>query len=494
MEELGYRKLPGLFAILLAMNLAEAASPGNAPPLPIIGSRIVNVATEAQLQTAMGNLQSGDTIVLANGTYNLTASLYINGRNNITIRGNAGSTNVVLAGRGMDNSNYGAVPFGIWSNGTNTTIAHLTIRDTWDNEIILNPGAQSPRIYCVKLLNAGSQFIKSNPADIISGSGVNNGIVEYCWFEYTGSPPGDHGGGAGYFNGISAHAAQNWIIRGNLFKNLHNPDSAAYLWNPAVLFWRHSANTVTEQNLFINVDRAVAYGLDNATPYFDHAGGVIRNNFVYLAPGLMSASRSAGSDGSLIAWNSPGTQIDHNTVLLNGNESFAVEFRFSTTTNCTARNNLADKPIHLRDSAFATLTGNLLTASPGLFVNPSSADLHLLASATNAIDKAPTLAAVTNDFDGDLRPKGASSDIGADEFTTNARPLINSLRLSGSNAVVSFTTFQGVSYDLQRANDLTGSAWLVVASNVNGNGGVLQITNTNATSQAQRFYRIGLSP
>jgi len=494
MEELGYRKLPGLFAILLAMNLAEAASPGNAPPLPIIGSRIVNVATEAQLQTAMGNLQSGDTIVLANGTYNLTASLYINGRNNITIRGNAGSTNVVLAGRGMDNSNYGAVPFGIWSNGTNTTIAHLTIRDTWDNEIILNPGAQSPRIYCVKLLNAGSQFIKSNPTDANSGSGVNNGIVEYCWFEYTGSPPGDHGGGAGYFNGISAHAAQNWIIRGNLFKNLHNPDSAAYLWNPAVLFWRHSANTVTEQNLFINVDRAVAYGLDNATPYFDHAGGVIRNNFVYLAPGLMSASRSAGSDGSLIAWNSPGTQIDHNTVLLNGNESFAVEFRFSTTTNCTARNNLADKPIHLRDSAFATLTGNLLTASPGLFVNPSSADLHLLASATNAIDKAPTLAAVTNDFDGDLRPKGASSDIGADEFTTNARPLINSLRLSGSNAVVSFTTFQGVSYDLQRANDLTGSAWLVVASNVNGNGGVLQITNTNATSQAQRFYRIGLSP
>jgi len=131
---------------------------------------------------------------------------------------------------------------------------------------------------------------------------------------------------------ISAHAAQNWVVRGNLFKNLHNPDTAAYLWNPAVLFWRHSTNTVTEQNTFLNVDRAIAYGLDNTTPYFDHAGGVIRNNFVCLTSGLMSAARKAGSDGSIIAWNSPGTQIDHNSVLLNSNEFYAIEFRFSSTT------------------------------------------------------------------------------------------------------------------------------------------------------------------
>jgi len=107
----------------------------------------------------------------------------------------------------------------------------------------------------------------------------------------------------------------------------------------------------------------VAYGLDSSTPYRDHAGGVVRNNFVYLAPGLMSANRKSGSDGSIIAWNSPGTRIDHNTVLLNSNEFYAVEFRFATTTNGTARNNLADAPIHLRDSATAAQGGNLLTAA-----------------------------------------------------------------------------------------------------------------------------------
>jgi len=480
-----------LFALITA---ADAASPGNAPSLPITGTRIVHVSTETQLQTAMGNLQSGDTIILADGSYNLTSTLYINGRNNVTIRGTAGSTNVTLVGKGMDNSNYGNVPFGIWSNGTNTTIAHLTIRDTWDNEIIFNSGAQSPLVYCVRLINAGSQFIKSNPTDIAGGLGVNNGVVEYCWFEYTGSPPNDHGSGVGYFNGISAHAAQNWIIRGNLFKNFHNPDSAAYLWNPAVLFWNHSANTITEQNTFINVDRAVAYGLQNTTPFFDHAGGVIRNNFVCVLPGLMSAARTAGSDGSLIAWNSPGTQIDHNTVLLNGNEFYAVEFRFATTTNCAARNILSDAPVHLRDSATATLASNLVSAVPGMFVNPAAADLHLQFTATNAIDKGLTLSSVTNDIDGDRRPRGARSDIGADEFTTNAPPRFNDVKRVGANVVLNFTTFPGNSYDLLRAGSLAGASWNLIATNIPGNAGNLQFTDTNAFGSTNRYYRARISP
>jgi len=72
-----------IFPTLIAFFHGEpaiAASPLNAPMLPIAGTRIVNVSTEPQLQTAMGNLQNGDTILLANGTYNLTSSLYVNGQ------------------------------------------------------------------------------------------------------------------------------------------------------------------------------------------------------------------------------------------------------------------------------------------------------------------------------------------------------------------------------------------------------------------------------
>jgi hypothetical protein len=257
-----------------------------------------------------------------------------------------------------------------------------------------------------------------------------------------------------------------------------------------VLFWRHSVNTVTERNTFFNVDRAVAYGLDNTTPYFDHAGGVIRNNFVCLTPGLMSASRMAGSDGSIIAWNSPGTQVDHNSVLLNTNEFYAVEFRFSTTTNCTARNNLADAPVHLRDSAIATQSGNLLTATRSLFVNSSNADLHLLATATNVIDKSPALPSVTNDIDGEVRPRGGGADIGADEFTVWTPPVITDFRLVGGSAVIGFSTAPGQPYDVQRAGSLISGPWLVSASNIIGSGSVARATNFNAVGT--QFYRVRL--
>src|SRR5713226_4097555 len=93
--------------LLAAASKAPGISAGNAPPLPLTGTRIVKVTTEPELQSAMSNLLSGDTILVADGTYNLTRSLYVNGRHNVTIRGSAGSVNVVLVGRGMDNPNYG---------------------------------------------------------------------------------------------------------------------------------------------------------------------------------------------------------------------------------------------------------------------------------------------------------------------------------------------------------------------------------------------------
>jgi hypothetical protein len=399
------------------------ASACNAPPLPLTGTRIVSVATEAQLQSAVAGARAGDTIVLADGVYALTSSLYVNNRANVTIRGNDGCDNVVLAGKGMDNPSYGAVPFGVWSNSLNTTVAHLTIRGTYDNPLIFNAGAQAPHVYSVRLLDAGSQFIKANPTDAANGVGVDNGIVEYSWLEYTAGPPAtDHGAGIGYTNGISAHAADGWVIRKNVFKNFHTPDSAAYLWNPAVLMWNHSANTLTEQNTFINVDRAIAYGLTTQSTGFDHQGGTIRNNFVYMAPGLYSASRTAGSDGQIIVWDSPGSMVYHNTLLTSGNVASAIEFRFAVTTGGEARNNLADARINFRDGASAVVSGNLLTATSAMFVNPAAGDLHLRATATAAIDQAPALDAVTGDWDGDARPQGAGHDIGADEFRATSPP------------------------------------------------------------------------
>jgi len=416
-----------LLAALHALSGVARADTGpcNAPTLPLTGTRIVHVSTEPQLQSAVANVQAGDTIVIAPGAYALTSTLYLNGKPNVTIRGDDGCDAVVLSGKGMDNPSYGNVPFGIWSNSLNTTVAHLTIRNTWDNLLIFNAGAQAPHVYGVKLLDAGSQFIKANPTDAANAVGVDNGVVEYSWLEYTAGPPAtDHGAGAGYTNGISAHAADGWVIRKNLFKRFHTPDSAAYLWNPAVLMWNHSSNTLTEQNAFIDVDRAIAYGLVTQATGHDHQGGTIRNNFVYMTPGLYSANRRAGSDGQIIVWDSPQSRVYHNTVLTNGNTASSIEFRFAGSAAGEIRNNLADARINFRDGASATQSGNFLGATPAMFANPAAGDLHLVATASQAIDQAPALAAVTDDFDGDSRPQGVAADIGADEFRSGGPPAV----------------------------------------------------------------------
>jgi hypothetical protein len=409
--------LIGLLLLCLTGGMVFGQTLGSpciaAPTLPLSSTQIVRVATEAQLHHAMTNLRNGDTILLANGTYNLSNTLYVMNVNNVTLRGASGCQNVVLVGRGMDNANYGNVPHGIWSNARNTVIAHLTIRDVYNHSIIFNAGAQSPHVYNVKLLNAGSQFIKANPHGPTDG--VDNGVVEYSVFEYTTGPSvTNHGPGVGYTNGLSIHTADNWVIRGNLFKNFHTPDASAYPWNPAVLVWNHSTNTLTERNTFINVDRAVAYGLQDNTGS-DHRGGIIRNNFIYVQPGLMSQSRKASSDAQIIVWDSPGTKVFHNTILTNGNVFRAIEVRFNTA-EVEIRSNLTDAPLGTRDGGSYSQSGNLLTATAGMFVNATAGNLHLKDTATAAIDKAPTLINVRADIDGNPRPTGAAYDIGADEL------------------------------------------------------------------------------
>ena len=64
----------------------------------------------------------------------------------------------------------------------------------------------------------------------------------------------------------------------------------------------------------------------------------------------------------------------------------------------------------------------MTTASAGMFVEPSSGNLHLKSTATAALNKiASPLAGALTDWDGDTRPIG-TTDIGADEFVALAPP------------------------------------------------------------------------
>lgn len=390
-------------AVLLAGSATapvDAASPDTAPPLPAPTGTVVTVSTEPQLRAAIGALTSGTTVVIAPGTYALTGPLYLNGAfSDVVIRGATNNRNdVVLVGKGMNAASDGGVPFGIWTGGgvTRVTIANLTIRDVYYHPIIFNGGTQQPRVYNVRLLDAGQQFVKSNPDG--AGGGVNGGIVEYSVIEYTTAAP------SWYTNGVDVHTGDGWIIRHNLFRRIR---SAQGLAGPAVLMWNNSRNSVVEANTFIDNHRDISLGLIERAPN-DHTGGVVRNNFIARGPG-------AGGDVAIGVMDSPGTRVVHNTIWLGGAYANAIEYRFPDTTGVAIVNNLTDARVLARDGGVASVVGNVTNAPAGYFVAPAQGDLHLTAAASAALDQVAVLGDAPLDWDGQPRPSGPRADIGADE-------------------------------------------------------------------------------
>jgi hypothetical protein len=397
---LGAVRLLTLVGVLLAPQLSFAQTYLNPPALPAPAGRVVNVSTEAQLQAAVKTLTSGTTILIAAGTYKLTATLYVKGTlSNVVIRGASNNRNdVVLVGLGMSAAS-GNVPFGIWTGGnlTGVTIANLTIRDVHEHAIIINPTTTGARIYNVRLLDVGDQFIKGNPDP--NGIGPSGGVVEYSVIEYTTEAPDT------YTNGVDVHGGHDWIIRGNLFRNI---TSSAGLAGPAVLMWNRSANTTTEANTFLNCERGIAYGLIDRANGNENEGGVIRNNMIYR-------SATQPGDVGIIVSDSPNTQILNNTVFLSGTYATPIEYRFATTTGTMLINNLLSGSIGARNGATGTARNNLTGATSSLFVNAAAGDLHLAASASTAIDRGLAVVDVAKDIDGQNRPAGPAFDIGADE-------------------------------------------------------------------------------
>jgi hypothetical protein len=387
-------------AVILAVS-ALAQTPCAAPPLPFTGRR-VDVATEAALQTAVRNAARGDTIVIAPGLYTLSNTLQMVVPD-LTIRGATDRCDeVILVGQGMANANYGNVPHGIWvGNAPRPTIANLTIRNVYFHPIQLDPnqGADQPHIYNVRLVDAGQQFIKSS-ARTGGGTGVSNGVVEYAVLEYTTTAR------SYYTNGIDVHGGAGWIIRQNRFRNIQAP--SGQLAGPAVLMWNGSRDTITEGNQFVNCARGIAYGLGGGRSD-DHVGGIIRNN-------MLSRTANQPGDVGIVLENSANTKVLHNTVILSGTYANAIEYRFAATTGVEIRSNLLDGAVRARDGAQGSVAANVTTATAAFFVNAAAGDLHLLSSATAAIDKATLHASVTSDYDGQARPVGSQPDIGADEY------------------------------------------------------------------------------
>ena len=211
---------------------------------------------------------------------------------------------------------------------------------------------------------------------------------------------------------MDVHTGSDWIVRHNMFRNIRAPQGQ--LAGPAILMWNGTTNTIVDGNTFLDCQREISLGLVERTPN-DHTSGIVRNNFIDRRPGPTG-------DAAILVADSPNTQVLHNSILISGTYSNAIEFRFPNASAVLVANNVTDAAIIARDGATGSVTGNFTTASAALFVDPAAGDLHLRSTAAVLRDQIATpIPAAGPDWDGQIRPAGAT-DIGADEYVALGPP------------------------------------------------------------------------
>jgi hypothetical protein len=375
------------------------------PPLPAAAGVITRVASVAELRRAVDEVQSNSTIILQPGRYVLTEPVRIGDRNRPTVtrvsfRGATGERgDVVLEGAGLE-----------IANGHGVLVSGLTFARTTGPAIQISgeAGAEQPHIHNVRFVDIDGTMIRVGGALDSRNGGVGGGIVEHSSFEYTNVGPSHSSDGA-----IAIAAGGDWIVRFNVFRNIRSGRDASRRLRPALLVRGRSSGARTHNNLFIDCERAIAYGMAKGDQDPDNQGGAIYNNFVFRRRGL-------AGDAGIMLWSSPQTKVFHNTVIQNGTYQRPIEYRFPLTKQADIRNNLTDGPIQARDGAEAVVVGNFTKATPAMFRNPQSGDLRLLPTALAAIDTGVLPAEWPLDWDGDTRPAGRRPDIGADEYAPAA--------------------------------------------------------------------------
>jgi hypothetical protein len=377
------------------LSAPSMAGAGPCPALAPPGGPTFSISNEFDLRDQAYNAAAGTTLLIQAGVYNMQDFVHVV-HDGVSLRGATGNRgDVILDFGGMSGGH-----FGILVEADDVTIADLTIRNANDHGVSIQ-GADRPVLYNLHILDIGDQLVKVNPAR----DGSDEGLLACSRLEYTTAAPDS------YTNGISAHDAHDWVVRDNEWYRIRTP------WDdpvPTILFWSGSSDTVVERNLLVDCYQGIAFG-NASQPGINHTGGIVRNNMIYASMPHDSVVEMVHATGWLVA---------HNTAFLQNPApglTWGMEARFSDSQGTFAYN-LANMAIINRDGAQAALIGNVTGAQANWFANAVSGDLHLVGTASGAIDQAAPLAAVVDDYDGDARPNGPAPDVGADEYGSAPMP------------------------------------------------------------------------
>jgi hypothetical protein len=390
------------------------------PPLPPPSGPTVDVSSVGELWEAVNVASSGTTILVADGTYHLDGTYLRFDTPDVTLRSASGDRQAVVL-----DGNYITTEI-VQIVASNVTIADLTLREAYYHPIhvMTSEGGDTTDtlIYNVHIVDPGEQAIKINPA--ATSTYPDDGIVACSHVELTdaGRP---HIRNNCYTGGVDAHQAQGWSIRDNLIEGFW---CTTGLSEHGIHLWRGCRDTLVERNTLRNNARGIGFGLTTTGPgrtygdapcpdtsgYVDHYGGLIRNNVVFANDDDLFSSQYS-FDCGICLWNACGARVLHNTVASTAAPFSSIEWRFSNT-DPVVLNNLVTHNLMPRDGAVAATDGNVEDAPLSLFVDGHGGDLHLAATAADAIDQVKAPADVDDDLDGAPRPSGLRDDVGADEY------------------------------------------------------------------------------
>lgn len=313
------------------------------PSFANIFDQTLLVSNERQLFSAVSKAnKSGNTkIVFADGHYKLANTLVITGDNIALLSQSHNPQNVIISGQGMRPTKE--VDNLIRVSGKHFTLDGITLEQS-GNHLIQIAGEQDADFPILKNCVLRDSYEQLFKVSYNRGTKIasDNGLIENCSFYYSAGIGPQY-----YIGGIDIHGGHNWIVRNSTFYDIASPDNKVA--EHAIHFWNNTKNTLVENNIIVDCDRGIGFGLDNRPTL----GGTIRNNII-----LHHNNDHPNADAGIIIEESPDTFILNNRIFLAHDYPNAIEYRFPSSKNVIITGNISNKGIRRRNGAQATVTRN----------------------------------------------------------------------------------------------------------------------------------------
>lgn len=354
-------------SILDQLSVASSSTEINAPRTTVLKTflsaqisvpanfSVITVSSSEELINALdiANKRGGRTaIFLEDGLYTLTSTLRVSADDILFLSRSKNPYNVIVKREGFFSAGRVQNLFEVRASGF--VLDGITLADAPNHliQIAAENNASNPVIRNCILQDSYEQLVKvsydqeSRPENI-----SYNGVVEHCIFQYTAGLAPNY-----YTGGIDALGAKNWRVENNIFKDIASP--SRHIAQHAVHFWVNASNNIVQNNIFIDNDRAIGFGMkqqkrETETLDYNSKGGVISGNIIYH-----SDNGDPFADTGIVLEASPETVIKGNYIFMRHGYPRAIEYRFEETQEVLIQNNRTNRPISARDNGRATLSGN----------------------------------------------------------------------------------------------------------------------------------------